>query len=101
MGKEDLTIGEISSMLNKHSGLQAISGLSSDMREITEAMEAGDKNAKLAFEMYEYRLRKYIGAYAAVMNGVDAIVFTAGVGENSGCCASGLRAFDLPRCGVR
>lgn len=83
MGKEDLTIGEISSMLNKHSGLQAISGLSSDMREITEAMEAGDKNAKLAFEMYEYRLRKYIGAYAAAMNGVDAIVFTAGVGENS------------------
>ncbi|NOU99160.1 acetate/propionate family kinase [Paenibacillus planticolens] len=83
MGKEDLTLGEISSMLNKHSGLQAISGISSDMREITEAMEAGDKNANLAFEMYEYRLRKYIGAYAAAMNGVDAIVFTAGVGENS------------------
>lgn len=83
MGKEDLTLGEISSMLNKHSGLQAISGISSDMREITEAMEAGDRNASMAFEMYEYRLRKYIGAYAAVMNGVDAIVFTAGVGENS------------------
>ncbi|OPH47083.1 acetate kinase [Paenibacillus ferrarius] len=83
MGKEDLTLGEISSMLNKHSGLQAISGGSSDMREIVEAMEAGDKNAALAFDMYEYRLRKYIGAYAAAMNGIDAIVFTAGVGENS------------------
>ncbi|MEW9698932.1 acetate kinase [Paenibacillus sp. SI8] len=83
MGKEDLTMSEISSMLNKHSGLQAISGISSDMREIVEALEAGDKNAQLAFDMYEYRLRKYIGAYAAAMNGIDAIVFTAGVGENS------------------
>jgi acetate kinase len=83
MGKEDLTIGEVSSMLNKHSGLLAISGISSDMREIGEAMEAGDKNAALAFDMYTYRLRKYIGAYAAAMNGIDAIVFTAGVGENS------------------
>ncbi|TXK81370.1 acetate/propionate family kinase [Paenibacillus sp. N3.4] len=83
MGKEDLTLSEVSSMLNKHSGLQAISGISSDMREIVEALEAGDKNATLAFDMYEYRLRKYIGAYAAAMNGIDAIVFTAGVGENS------------------
>ncbi|HZG85289.1 acetate kinase [Paenibacillus sp.] len=83
MGKEDLTIGEVSSMLNKHSGLIAISGISSDMREIQEAMEEGHPNARLAFEMYEYRLRKYIGAYAAAMNGIDAIVFTAGVGENS------------------
>lgn len=83
MDKEDLTLSEVNSMLNKHSGLYAISGISSDMREITEAMERGDKNAKLAFDMYEYRLRKYIGAYAAAMNGVDAVVFTAGVGENS------------------
>ncbi|UVI32438.1 acetate kinase [Paenibacillus spongiae] len=83
MDKEDLTLNEVSSMLNKHSGLQAISGLSSDMREITEAMQEGNKQAKLAFDMYMYRLRKYIGAYAAAMNGVDALVFTAGVGENS------------------
>jgi acetate kinase len=83
MSKEDLTLGEITSMLNKHSGLQAISGISSDMREIVEAIETGDKNASLAFDIYEYRLRKYIGAYAAVMNGVDVLVFTAGVGENS------------------
>lgn len=83
MAKEDLTMSEVSSMLNKHSGLIAISGSTSDMREIVEAMREGDKNAKLAFDMYTYRIRKYIGAYAAAMNGLDVIVFTAGVGENS------------------
>lgn len=83
MNKEELTINEVNSMLNKHSGLLAISGSSSDMRDITDGMEAGEPNATLAFEMYEYRLRKYIGSYAAAMNGVDVIVFTAGVGENS------------------
>lgn len=83
MGREELTMGEVNSMLNKHSGLIAISGLSSDMREIISGVEEGDKNATLAFEMYEYRLRKYVGAYAAAMNGIDALVFTAGVGENS------------------
>jgi acetate kinase len=83
MNKEELTLSEVNSMLNKHSGLQAISGISSDMREITEAMAEGDKQAKLAFDMYTYRLRKYIGAYAAGMNGIDTLVFTAGVGENS------------------
>lgn len=83
MGREDLTLNEINSMLNKHSGLMAISGISSDMREVEKAMSEGDKNATLAFEMYEYRLRKYIGAYAAAMNGLDVLVFTAGVGENS------------------
>lgn len=83
MMKEDLTVNEVNSMLNKHSGLLAISGSSSDMREITDGMEQGEPNATLAFEMYVYRLRKYIGSYAAAMDGVDAIVFTAGVGENS------------------
>jgi acetate kinase len=83
MAKEDLTVSEVSSMLNKHSGLLAISGLSSDVREIEEAMEKGDKIAGFAYDMYEYRIRKYIGAYAAAMNGLDVIVFTAGVGENS------------------
>ncbi|WP_127530708.1 acetate/propionate family kinase [Paenibacillus kobensis] len=83
MNKEDLSVSEVNSMLNKHSGLQAISGLSSDMREITEAMQEGDKHAQLAFDMYAYRVRKYIGAYAAAMNGIDTLVFTAGVGENS------------------
>ncbi|HEY0826638.1 MAG TPA: acetate kinase [Bacilli bacterium] len=83
MIQEDLTMNEVSSMLNKHSGLLAISGLSSDMRDIEEAMAAGHPPARLAFDMYEYRLRKYIGAYAAGMNGLDVLVFTAGVGENS------------------
>ncbi|MFC5403762.1 acetate kinase [Cohnella soli] len=83
INKEDLTLNEVNSMLNKHSGLLAISGVSSDMREVVDAMNEGNANAKLAFEMYAYRIRKYIGAYAAAMDGVDAIVFTAGVGENS------------------
>lgn len=83
MNKEDLTINEVNSMLNKHSGLLAISGISSDMREITDGLANGDANATLAFNMFEYRLRKYIGSYAAAMNGVDVIVFTAGIGENS------------------
>jgi acetate kinase len=83
MTKEDLTINEVNSMLNKHSGLIAISGISSDVREIEQAMNAGDHNAKLAYDMYEYRLRKYIGSYTAAMNGLDVLIFTAGVGENS------------------
>lgn len=83
MDKEDLSLNEVNSMLNKHSGLFAVSGGMGDMREIIEAAEEGDRNAKLAFDMYEYRLRKYIGAYVAAMNGIDALVFTAGVGENS------------------
>jgi len=83
MNKEELTLNEVNSMLNKHSGMLAISGVSSDMREVVEAMEEGDRNAKLAFDMYIYRVRKYIGAYAAAMNGLDVLIFTAGVGENS------------------
>lgn len=83
MNKEELTPGEASSMLNKHSGLLAISGTSSDMRDIIDGYEKGEPNSTLAFEMYEYRLRKYIGSYAAAMDGVDVIVFTAGVGENA------------------
>ncbi|OUM97791.1 MAG: acetate kinase [Paenibacillaceae bacterium ZCTH02-B3] len=83
MGKEDLTLYEISSMLNKHSGLLAISGISGDMREILEAMDRGHEGARLAYDMFVYRLRKYIGAYTAAMDGLDALVFTAGIGENS------------------
>ncbi|WP_152393911.1 acetate/propionate family kinase [Paenibacillus guangzhouensis] len=83
MNKEDLTVNEVNSMLNKHSGLLAISGVSSDMREIIDGMQKNEPNSTLAFEMYEYRIRKYIGAYAAAMNGVDVLVFTAGVGENA------------------
>lgn len=81
--KEELTVGEVNSMLNKHSGLYAISGISSDVREVQEAMAEGNEAAKLAYDMYEYRIRKCIGSYVAAMDGVDVIVFTAGVGENS------------------
>ena len=82
--RTDVTIGEVTSMLNKHSGLIGISGISSDMREVEAAMFEGNDNAKLAFDMYIYRIRKYIGAYVAAMNGLDILIFTAGVGENSG-----------------
>jgi acetate kinase len=69
-------------LINKHSGVAGISGVSSDMRDIEAAIAAGNERAKLALDMYIYRIIKYIGAYAAVLNGVDIIVFTGGVGEN-------------------
>ena len=72
----------MSNLLNKKSGMLGITGISSDMREIDAACEEGNELAKLAIEMYNYRIRKYIGAYAAAMDGCDIIVFTAGVGEN-------------------
>ena len=77
-----MSIAEIDRMLNKQSGLVGISG-DNDLRDIEERMAAGDKAATLAFEMYAYRIKKYIGAYTAVLGRVDALVFTAGVGENS------------------
>lgn len=83
MNKEDLTIHEVNSMLNKHSGLVGVSGLSSDLRDIIQGMKEGHSGATLAYNMYIQRIRKYIGAYAAEMNGVDTIIFTGGVGENS------------------
>ncbi len=67
----------------KKSGVFGISGISSDMRDIEDAIAAGNERAKLAMDMYEYRILKYIGAYTAVLGGVDVIAFTAGVGENS------------------
>ena len=82
MEKEGLDATGISNLLNKKSGVAGISGVSSDMREICDAVDAGHPRATLALNMYEYRLRKYIGAYAAAMGGVDIILFTGGVGEN-------------------
>ncbi len=81
MAKEDVSLGEVDAMLNKHSGVLGISGLSSDMRDLEDAAAEGNERAQLALDMYAYRIRKYIGAYAAVMNGVDVIAFTAGIGE--------------------
>jgi acetate kinase len=83
MGKEGLTAAEATTLLNKHSGLIGVSGESSDMREVENAMERRGGRAKTAFDMFCYRVKKYIGAYAAAMGGVDAIVFTGGIGENS------------------
>jgi acetate kinase len=83
MAREELTLHEGNALLNKHSGLIGISGVSSDVREVTEAAEKGNENAKLALDVMCYRLKKYIGAYAAAMGGVDALVYTAGIGENS------------------
>ncbi len=83
IAKEGLEPREISAMLNKHSGLIGISGLSSDMREIEDAMLEGNKRTELAFNVFTYRLKKYIGAYSAALGGVDGIIFTGGIGENS------------------
>ncbi len=83
MSKEELSIPEVNALLNKHSGLLGVSGESSDMREIEEAMLRGDDRAKLAFDVFTYRIKKYVGAYAAAMGGVDVLVFTGGIGENS------------------
>ena len=82
MKKHNLSADELQKILNKESGVLGVTGLSSDMREIEAADKAGDPRAHLALEMYEQRITKYIGAYAAEMGGVDIIVFTGGVGEN-------------------
>jgi len=74
---------EVDLLLNKRSGMLGLSGMSNDLRELEDAAEAGHQDAALALDAYAYRIRKYIGAYTAVLGSVDAIVFTAGVGENS------------------
>ena len=82
MEKENVGSQAISTIVNKYSGVLGISGVSSDMREVTEAIQEGDKRASLAVSMYAYRIKKYIGAYIAALGGVDILVFTGGVGEN-------------------
>lgn len=88
MGKHHMSVDELQKVINKESGMAGVSGISSDMREIEAAVKAGDERARLGLDMYEHRIIKYIGAYAAEMGGVDVIVFTGGVGENQ----TGLRA---------
>ena len=82
MEREHQTLEEAVNLLNKESGVLGITEMSSDMRIIDDAAMAGNERAQLALDMYDYRIKKYIGAYAAAMNGVDAIIFTAGVGEH-------------------
>lgn len=83
MHAEDLTEHQVTTLLNKHSGLYGVSGLSQDMRELLAAEASGDERAKLAIDMFCYRVRKYIAAYAGAMGGLDAVVFTGGIGENA------------------
>jgi acetate kinase len=82
MEKENVGAQAISTIVNKYSGVLGASGISSDMREIETAIKEGNEKASLALQMYNYRIKKYIGAYAAALEGVDIIVFTGGVGEN-------------------
>lgn len=83
MEKEEIDYSSLNTLLNKHSGVLGISGISSDMREIETAAMEGDERAGLALKMYNYRVKKYIGAYAAAMGGVDLLIFTGGIGENA------------------
>ena len=81
-GKENLTLTQVTSTLNKKSGVEGISGVSSDFRDLGDAAEKGNDRAQAALDVFAYRVAKYIGSYAAAMNGVDVISFTAGIGEN-------------------
>jgi acetate kinase len=88
--KEDLSIKETNDLFNKKSGIVGISGVSSDMRDVENAADAGNERAKVALEMYDYRVKKYIGAYAAAMGGADLVIFTGGMGENACSTRSGI-----------
>ena len=82
MNKYGMNIDEMLNILNKKSGVEGLSGVSSDFRDLEKAAEEGNARAQLAEEKFAYEVKKYVGAYAAAMGGVDAVVFTAGVGEN-------------------
>jgi acetate kinase len=82
MEKENIGFQAISTIVNKYSGMIGVSGVSSDMREIEAAVQAGNERAILALKMYNYRIKKYVGAFAAALGGLDLLVFTGGVGEN-------------------
>lgn len=100
MEKEGLTTQEANDLLNKKSGMMGFTGVSSDMREVGAAIEAGNERCKIALEMYNYRIKKYIGSYSAAMGGVDIIVFTAGVGEHQWDVREGALA-DMEYLGIK
>lgn len=82
--RHGITPAQVNDLLNKQSGLAALSGVASgDLRDIVEAMDQGDHHALQALQIFAYRIKKYLGSYAAVLGGLDAVVFTAGIGENS------------------
>ncbi|MDR2940390.1 MAG: acetate kinase [Clostridiales bacterium] len=91
--KENLDTKQVENILNKKSGVLGVSGVSSDFRDVEAAADKGDKRAIAALDVYYYKVAKYVGAYAAAMNGVDAIVFTAGLGENSKSCRERVCAY--------
>ena len=82
VNQKGMSAKEVDSLMNKQSGVQGVSGVSSDFRDLSAAAKEGNDRAKLALDMFSYQVKKYIGAYAAAMGGIDAVVFTAGVGEN-------------------
>ena len=96
MAKEDLSVHEATTLLNKHSGLYGISGVSGDMRELQQEAEAGHARAQLAISIFAYRVRKYIAAYCGVLGKVDGLIFTGGIGEN----APAIRAASCERLGL-
>ena len=83
MRQENLTAEEMDEMLNKKSGVLGLSSYSNDMQKVLQRADTGDKRSELAIDVFTYRVKKYIGAYAAALNGVDLLVFTAGIGENA------------------
>lgn len=99
MEQEGLTPKEMDTVLNKKSGLLGVSGISNDMRDLEVAMSIGNERAHLAHDMFIYRIKKMIGSYIAVMNGVDVLVFTAGIGENNPLVRS-LICQDMDYCGI-
>jgi acetate kinase len=83
MDKQKLSLQEVNTLLNNKSGVKGLSGISNDMRQIEEKAAEGNQRAKLALDVFAYRVVKYIGSYVAAMGGADAIVFTGGIGENA------------------
>ncbi len=94
LDKEEIPLSSVNTLINKQSGMLGITGISSDMREIELEAEKGSKRATLGLQMYDYRVKKYIGAYAAVLGGVDILIFTGGIGENADTTRRGV-ASDL------
>jgi len=100
MEKEEIGLKSANTLVNKHSGMVGLTGVSSDMRTIEEAAESGDKRCQNALKAYDYRIKKYIGSYTAAMNGLDYLIFTGGIGENADTTRRGV-ASDLEYLGVK
>lgn len=99
MEKEEIGIKSANTLFNKHAGMLGITGISSDMREIEMAKAKGDERAALALEMYEYKVKKYIGSYIAAMGGLDILIMTGGIGENADTTREGVLS-DLDFLGI-